>query len=694
MDGSNKRNLEDDHDAITMKKARQLDLSPKGSSSSPPPETVKEPEFFTTSMYTDEFNTMLETVLENESFLFNEQELDVFETFKSLQDESKHLIVRLIMRKPQWLRKSRIDYSSHVRDLDRSAADLESQGFLLTNITDFSEAIDILSKDELKCIARERNIQMPSDNSKKSDFQQEILKFASTSSIVAESTKAKTEKLWASINMHLGSCIKVNPSYRKPFEKLQIVYYRVNFLDNTNPISSSILAKTSKRIYPEYTVCRSSGIWTSREDYSKYEQALKAEQEFHNLEENLKAFNNTKTYRIPAEGGDPRIREKMIEAWTVCENYISIWEECIAEAQERPYYLRRFEAGWIYTRLIDHGTELLGKMHEYELEVLILKKLLNQEIYRIGKRGKWYDRMALVQTTHIKSDPPRLQKKIALQTCIDAIHDPRVHQIYLLDIHKRIMRLEKDLCVPRREQHDFGYMNLKPPKEITIYGERISEEIVGKKSIWRSDNGAECSVEQVALEYYQKKGLKGLHCENGYINALDGKMVLLFWDIIFASIPGVFETPYQSEPLDLRTDAFYESRIDLINTRLREIESGQYLNIIKQVDDRERPKNTTSIGINWNYEQQSIMEIAECIGPSALAALSKLFFEQFGQRQGGIPDLCCWNYEKKQCLFSEVKGPRDKLSKTQQIWLEALSGFGLQAEVCHVQVWKGEDVFL
>lgn len=36
------------------------------------------------------------------------------------------------------------------------------------------------------------------------------------------------------------------------------------------------------------------------------------------------------------------------------------------------------------------------------------------------------------------------------------------------------------------------------------------------------------------------------------------KAVLLFWDIIFAPIPGVFETPYQTAPLDMRSDAFYE----------------------------------------------------------------------------------------------------------------------------------------
>jgi Fanconi-associated nuclease 1 len=42
-----------------------------------------------------------------------------------------------------------------------------------------------------------------------------------------------------------------------------------------------------------------------------------------------------------------------------------------------------------------------------------------------------------------------------------------------------------------------------------MLGERISDDIPGKKSVWRSDNGAECSVEQVAIEYYQKQGFKG-----------------------------------------------------------------------------------------------------------------------------------------------------------------------------------------
>lgn len=71
------------------------------------------------------------------------------------------MIVRLLMRKYQWLRKSKVNYSSYVRDLDEAIADLASQRFLDTEITDLSEAIAILSKEELKSIAKERNLQIP-----------------------------------------------------------------------------------------------------------------------------------------------------------------------------------------------------------------------------------------------------------------------------------------------------------------------------------------------------------------------------------------------------------------------------------------------------------------------------------------------------------------------------------------------------
>lgn len=41
-----------------------------------------------------------------------------------------------------------------------------------------------------------------------------------------------------------------------------------------------------------------------------------------------------------------------------------------------------------------------------------------------------------------------------------------------------------------------------------------------------------------------------------------------------------------------------------------------------------------------------------------------------------------------------VKGPGDILSETQKLWIETLTGFNIQVEVCYVKEWKGDDVLL
>lgn len=90
--------------------------------------------------------------------------------------------------------------------------------------------------------------------------------------------------------------------------------------------------------------------------------------------------------------------------------------------------------------------------------------------------------------------------------------------------------------------------------------------------------------------------------------------MLLFWDIIFSPVPGAFETPYQTAPLDLWSDAFYVERIGVINERLDligQVDSSMYLDIIRRVDDKERPLQTLCAGVNWNYEQVHLLEIAE-----------------------------------------------------------------------------------
>ena len=51
--------------------------------------------------------------------------------------------------------------------------------------------------------------------------------------------------------------------------------------------------------------------------------------------------------------------------------------------------------------------------------------------------------------------------------------------------------------------------------------------------------------------------------------------------------------------------------------------------------------------------------------------------------------MCLWKYTdtEMKCLFSEVKGPGDRLSETQENWIDFLAGLGgtLEVELCHLR---------
>lgn len=160
-------------------------------------------------------------------------------------------------------------------------------------------------------------------------------------------------------------------------------------------------------------------------------------------------------------------------------------------------------------------------------------------------------------------------------------------------IQARIVRLESELKVAYRERHDFSYLALRKAQKRILSGERLnapgmvapsytsshsysfvpnsmgsSHPIANQRPLWRNIDGSDCNVEELALSYYGTLGYKGYHSENSLLATLFG---LLFWDILFSPQPGVFETHYQTEPLDLRTDAFFLQRQDMILDRIARI---------------------------------------------------------------------------------------------------------------------------
>ena len=153
--------------------------------------------------------------------------------------------------------------------------------------------------------------------------------------------------------------------------------------------------------------------------------------------------------------------------------------------------------------------------------------------------------------------------------------------------------------------------------------------------------------------------------------------------MLFTYIPNVFQTPYQTCPLDLHTDAFYPSRAFEINRRLAEIANGDAEKLVKEVYERESEKQTCVVGIDWAFEVDDLLEIIQCFRGEALATMCKIMVQEYQQRGGGIPDLFLWRPDRKEVMFSEVKSENDRLSDTQRLWIHVLTGAGIKVELCN-----------
>jgi Fanconi-associated nuclease 1 len=663
--------------------------------------------------------------------------------------------VRLFLRKTSaWHRTNRLGYYGDISDLLAAAKLLQTarhlpkssaqvqwnpgelappEGTVLESdfrfadcsegtITTLEEASSLLNLDELKAIAKEAKVQGKNKSEllkalrrmsgrqsglgwvglKRSDSEQG---FTSESGENEEeddsmSDMNRDKHFVRKIMASTGSCIRLSLATLKLFERVHLVFYRsTEWTDKS--LTTIILARISRRNFPEYIVSRSANIFPTRADLLEFEAALRTQFKIDNILE----FNGN-----PGKSG-------LEEVLSIFEEVYPRWKVLLMEEQrkeDRVYesgegaYLRRFSPAWVYTRIVHKGVHVLGRFKMYEREHKVTSELLNQQLFHAARRGGWYQRKALLEEHYMYTlQPPpgiadpeqqkRHWKRISLRTCEAGLQDKDCHMIYHYDLQKRIRKLEKSLKIPKREQHDFGHVLLSQPIEVTVKGIQIKKEYppnkrrasaLGEerqrstKTIWvdEAEGGGECSVEAMCLSDYRSRGFKGYHAEGGIIRTL---FAYLFYDVLFVYIPNVFQTAYQTCPLDLHTDAFFPSRASEINHRLVEIGNGSAADIIRAVDEREREKRTCIIGLNWDFELDDLLEIVSCFDGQALATVCKVMAQEYRVRGGGMPDLFLWDPVKKQVTFSEVKSENDRLSDTQRLWIHVLTGAGIRVELCN-----------
>ncbi|XP_068458237.1 fanconi-associated nuclease 1 [Clinocottus analis] len=648
-----------------------------GQESSPPPWLP---------YYLRNFKTVLQAVLENEDdrSLFNQDDMSLVHAFEKLSVMGQKLYVRLFQRKLKWLQVNKLGYEEISSDLGPVAQELVQGGFLQTesDLQDLGEALDLLPAAELKTLAK--TFHLGNSGTQKHQLVDGLLRLSRQKCLFSlTSAQANIGAVILKRAKQLASsCVRLCRGPRAVFSRILLLFSLTDTMDEEEMAAGgqsqlfTILQVNSGRLaFPDYVVQRKAKVFQDRDDLIRYEASMRA------LQEVVSAM----------QGGQ---WEEAMELYTAAK---SVWQELrknhdLSHQEELPVFLRSFSTGWAYTRILSRGVEILQRLRHYEEAVEELRSLLSQFVYSPDSRGKWWDRLALNLHQHLK------KPEQAICAIRDGLSDPLVRTGPKLSLHQRAVRMNESASLKKYhlQLKDLPTIHVQDVTHVTIRGQLFPHEGgMGKSKFLLVTNGegedsAEttiiCSVEELCLAHYHQQGFdQGIHGEGSTFSTL---FALLFWDIIFMEgIQDVFRNPYQTCPLDLYTDCFYENRKEAIDSRVQLLRKSSVETLHAMLEDvwTSQEGKVCSL-VNWECfsSLQQAQSLVSCMGGAFLGGIVTRMSKDYRHCRAGLPDLVVWNTSNNSYKLVEVKGPTDRLSQKQQIWLDELQKLGADVEVCHV----------
>uniref|UniRef100_A0A8C2AQS3 Fanconi-associated nuclease n=1 Tax=Cyprinus carpio TaxID=7962 RepID=A0A8C2AQS3_CYPCA len=637
--------------------------------------------------YLQNFRTVLEAVLENEGdrMLFNEDDFSTIHTFQQLSAPGQMLYVRLFQRKLKWLQVSKLEYTEISSDLRTVIQELVACGFLQTEseLHDIQEVLDLLPAPELRTLAKTFHLGRGGNGTQKQQLVEGLLQLGKQRSLFVSQNNTAAVILKRA-KQAAGSCVRLCRRSRAVFSRVLLLFSLTDTLEEEEMAAGGqgqlytiLLVNSGRLAFPEYTVHRSARLFEDRDDLIRYETAMRTLQE-------VIAAMQTGSWE---------------DAYVLYATAKATWQEikdsCDLSHQEQlPVFLRCFTVGWTYTRILSRGVEILQRFRRYEDSVEDLRNLLSQLVYCVDSRGRWWDRLALNLQQHLK------QHEQAICAIRDGLNDPLVRTGHKLSLHQRASRMKESASLKKYRLllRDLPTVHVQDVTHVTIRGQLFPHEGgMGKSVFLRAANEDErstegrgtmvmCSVEELALEHYRTLGFdQGIHGEGSTFSSLFG---LLMWDIIFIDgVPDVFRNPYQTCPLDLHTDCFYGNRREAIEARaemLRQASAETLQELLADVWNAQEGRVCALI--NWERfsSLQQAQSLVACLGGHFLSGVVLRMAKDYRHCRGGLPDLVVWSTYNKKFKLVEVKGPNDRLSQKQQIWLDELRKLGADVEVCHV----------
>ncbi|XP_009319836.1 PREDICTED: fanconi-associated nuclease 1 [Pygoscelis adeliae] len=645
--------------------------------------------------YLQNFLVVLRAVLENEDDvrLFDEQDMNIITKFCKLSVGGQKLYVRLFQRKLNWLKVNKIEYGEISMDLLPMIEELAEARFLQTEseLEDLCEGLDLLSAPELKTLAK--IFHLPNPNGQKQQLVDDFLRLAKQRSVFTLNGKepGKMSYIPKKVKDLAGKSVRICKGPRAVFSRILLLFSLSESMEDEEAgsagqgqLSTLLMVNMGRMVFPSYTVNRKTRVFQDREDLIRYATAAHLSNDIATAMVNGNWEEANHLYMCAKE------------TWNELKNHPSLSYHRIL-----PEYLRHFTVGWVYTRILSQGVEILQRLHMYEEAVQELQTLLSQDVYCTDSRGRWWDRLALNLHQHLKNT------KKAIDCIRNGLADPFVRTGHRLSLYQRALRIrDSPSCKQFRCLfHDLPVIPVEDVTHVTIKGKMCPQMGMGKSVFLMEDIGDEeggedfsvstvmCSVEELALTHYRQNGFdQGIHGEGSTFITLYG---ILMWDIIFMDdIPDVFRNSYQTFPLDLYTDSFYENRRDVIEARLQQIHTASSETLAKLIADIWTTQEGKAAAlVSWGrfVSLQQVQSLVSCLGGMFLSGVFRQLSKDLRHCRGGLPDLVVWRTHTNHFKLVEVKGPNDRLSHKQIIWLSELKKLGATVEVCHVQAVGGKS---
>ncbi|NXH77700.1 FAN1 nuclease, partial [Hydrobates tethys] len=643
--------------------------------------------------YLQNFLVVLRAVLENEDDvrLFDKQDMNIITKFWKLSVGGQKLYVRLFQRKLNWLKVNKIEYGEISMDLSPIIEELAEARFLQTEseLEDLCEGLDLLSAPELKTLAK--IFHLPNPNGQKQQLVDDFLRLAKQRSVFSRSQAGIGTVILKRVKDLAGKSVRVCKGPRAVFSRILLLFSLSESMEDEEAgsagqgqLSTVLMVNMGRMVFPSYTVNRKTQVFQDREDLIRYATAAHLSNDIATAMVNGNWEEANHLYMCAKE------------TWNELKYHPSLSYHRVL-----PEYLRHFTVGWVYTRILSQGVEILQRLHMYEEAVQELQTLLSQDVYCTDSRGRWWDRLALNLHQHLKST------KKAIDCIRNGLADPFVRTGHRLSLYQRALRIrDSPSCKQFRcLLHDLPVMTVEDVTHVTIQGKMCPQMGMGKSVFLMEDIGDEeggedfgvstvmCSVEELALTHYRQNGFdQGIHGEGSTFITLYG---ILMWDIIFMDdIPDVFRNSYQTFPLDLYTDSFYENRRDVIEARLQQLHTASSETLAKLIADIWTAQEGKAAAlVSWGrfISLQQVQSLVSCLGGTFLSGVFRRLSKDLRHCRGGLPDLVVWRTHTNHFKLVEVKGPNDRLSHKQIIWLSELKQLGATVEVCHVQAVGGKS---